>query len=266
MPADGISLSEAATRLGVHYQTAYKWARAGRLPATRVRGAYELDPADVEAFAARRDRPTDPPARRPRQGFGTLAGRLHDHLLAGEEPAARRLVAGLVDNGVSATEVAQEVLAPAMRRIGEGWHAGDVSIPVEHRATAIAERILGELAPNPRGRRRGRVVVATVTGDRHALATTMAATALRDDNWRVEHLGADVPPADIERFGVDHDVDLYVLTVAVPASRPTAEELVQRLGARGAPVLVGTPGATLTELQAAARDLVRKARAAVGNK
>lgn len=181
MPVDGMSLTEAATQLGVHYQTAYKWVRAGRLPATRVRGAYELDPGEVDAFAARRDRPADAPARRPRQGYAALAERLHDHLLAGEEPAAPRLVAGLIDNGVAA-----------------------------------------------------------VTGDRNALATSMAATALRDDNWHVEHLGADVPPAEIERFGMDNDVDLYVLTVAVPAVRSTAEELARRLGARGRPDMNNT--------------------------
>jgi MerR family transcriptional regulator, light-induced transcriptional regulator len=38
--SEPIELAEAADRLGVHYQTAYRWVREGRLPAVRVRGRY----------------------------------------------------------------------------------------------------------------------------------------------------------------------------------------------------------------------------------
>ncbi len=261
-----MSLGEAAALLDVHYQTAYRWVRSGELQASKLRGSYVLDADDVAAFAARRDRPTSPPTRRPRHGFEELADRLLTHLLTGDDVAARRLFDGLIANGVTVTEAAQEVLAPAMRRIGERWHQGEVSIPIEHRATAIAERILGEHAPNPRGRRRGRVAVAAVAGDRHGLATTMAATALREDNWHVEHLGADVPPDEIEGFGTTHGVDLYVLTVATDDAHTTAGALARRLTERGVPTLIGTPGSTLAELQHEAREAVQAARRGVRNK
>lgn len=253
MDADAIALADAAERLGVHYQTAYKWVRTGRLPAVTVGGRYRIRPTDLDRFAAKRLHGARPRARRPRHGFDELADRAHRHLVAGEELELRRLVAGLVEQGVSLTTTVQEILVPALRRIGEAWHAGDLGISVEHRASAIIERLLGEHFPTPRGRRRGTAVVAALAGDRHALPTSMAAAALREDNWHVHHLGADVPGEEIHRFCADHPVDLVVLTVTDPAIAGTAAELAERFASCPEKVLVGAPGATLTDLRARAR-------------
>ena len=114
-----ISLQTAADRLGVHYQTAYQWVRAGELPAQRIHGRYSLDPKAVEALRLRRSRPAAPRVRRPRSGFGALAEQAGAQLSAGDERGLRQLVARLVDDGVSMTTIAESVLAPGLRRIGE---------------------------------------------------------------------------------------------------------------------------------------------------
>ncbi len=49
-----MNLKEAAHHLGVHYQTAYKWVRAGELVAVRVGGRYEVSKAAIERFEATR--------------------------------------------------------------------------------------------------------------------------------------------------------------------------------------------------------------------
>lgn len=49
-----MNLKEAAHVLGVHYQTAYKWVRAGELVAVRVGGRYEVSPAAIQRFEAAR--------------------------------------------------------------------------------------------------------------------------------------------------------------------------------------------------------------------
>jgi excisionase family DNA binding protein len=49
-----VNLKQAAGRLGVHYQTAYKWVRSGTLSAVRVGGRYEVSEAAIEQFTARR--------------------------------------------------------------------------------------------------------------------------------------------------------------------------------------------------------------------
>ena len=254
MSDDGIELQAAANQLGVHYQTAYKWVRSGQLPAAMVRGRYLIDQRAVAAFVAQRDRPRSPAPRRPRTGFAVLADRAYDHLIDGSERQARAIVAGLVDDGVALTTVMQEVLVPALRRIGAEWQAGRLAIPVEHQASAIVERIIGGHHPTPRGRRRGTAVVAALSNDRHALPTSMAAAALREDNWHVHHLGADLPGDDLVCFCDTHALDLAVLTVTAREVAARAEHIATRLDARGVRTLVGRPGGSLGELQRLARD------------
>ncbi|MBU6317904.1 MAG: cobalamin-dependent protein, partial [Acidobacteria bacterium] len=134
------------------------------------------------------------------------------------------------------------------RAIGQAWHDGALPIWVEHRASAIVERTLGELSPNPRGRRRGVAMVAAVSGDRHSLPTTMAAVALREVNWYVHHLGADMPGDELVRFCAEHAVDVAVISVTNPEVACLAASTAQQLRQAGTPTVVGGPGRSLDDL------------------
>ena len=158
--------------------------------------------------------------------------------------AARRLT----EEGAPIVDLIQEVLVPPLHRIGQQWNDGTVTIWAEHRASAIVERMLGELAPNPRGRRRGVAVVAAVSGDRHSLPTTMAAVALRSDNWHVHHLGADLPSEQLIAFCTEQEVALAVITVTQLDVQRVADATALELRAAGTPTIVGGAGHDLDEL------------------
>ncbi|MFM7891249.1 MAG: helix-turn-helix domain-containing protein, partial [Actinomycetota bacterium] len=49
-----VSLHEAARRLKVHYMTAYRYVRSGRLPARQQNGEWQVLLADVQQFAESR--------------------------------------------------------------------------------------------------------------------------------------------------------------------------------------------------------------------
>ncbi|HET9729890.1 MAG TPA: GAF domain-containing protein [Acidimicrobiia bacterium] len=51
---ESVNLKTAARRLGVHYQTAYRWVRSGRLVAVKVGSGYEISDAAVERLQALR--------------------------------------------------------------------------------------------------------------------------------------------------------------------------------------------------------------------
>jgi MerR family transcriptional regulator, light-induced transcriptional regulator len=250
---ESLDLAAAAERLGVHYQTAYQWVRNGSLPAARVRGRYRIDAAALDEFARQRDEPHPIPTRaRPRR-WDQLAARFERCLLDGREGELRRMTMSLHDQGVPITELLRHLFVPALRAIGDGWVAGAVTIPEEHRASAMIGRLLGELDPNPRGRRRGRVVVAALSGDQHDLPTALAAAALREDRWNVEHLGSDMPSEEVIRFANQVDADLVVLTVTNLESTADAARTQRRLERAGRRTIVGRPGSSLDDLVEAAR-------------
>jgi methanogenic corrinoid protein MtbC1 len=82
----------------------------------------------------------------------------------------------------------------------------------------------------------------------------MATAALREDQWQVHHLGADIPPEELVDFCADHTVDLVVLTVTNPDVAEDAEHLADRLRAAGTRAIVGAPGRPLSDLLTAARN------------
>ncbi len=256
LPDTALDLDDVAAEVGVHYQTVYRWVRAGKLPADMVDGRYRVRRHELDAFLEARATPT----RHTAPGAARLAraaDKMHTALVAGDENTARDLAQAIVTERTPVAELIQAVLVPPLIQIGQEWHDGNLSIWVEHRASAIAERILGEVAPRPRGRKRGTVMVASVSGDRHSLPTTMAAVTLRDNNWLVHHLGADMPPDELIKFCSEFDVDVAVLTLANPECRDLAEHTGAKIETAGTPVIVGGPGRTLDELLEQVRDVAR---------
>jgi MerR family transcriptional regulator, light-induced transcriptional regulator len=251
-PTDDVALdlAEAARELGVHYQTAYRWVREGALRAVKVGKSYRVERRDLDRFAQRRERGTAP---RPLQvrDWDHQVERLYAALREGEERVANELVDRLVGGGVSPVELCDELLAPALHRIGEEWASGANTVADEHRATAICERLLARL-PARRTRVRGTVVVAAPAGEHHALPAHMAAIALRYDGWRVHDLSTDVPSGDLAAFLQRERPALLVLSTTMP--NPDATATAHRAADELAiPVLIGGPGRRLDELVAAAR-------------
>lgn len=251
--AERIDLQAAARRLGVHYQTAYRWVREGRLSAVRVRGRYELGTDDVDAFARQRDAPVPATARRGRREWARSADRLLHALCDGDERAASAVVARLHDQGETVLEVLDRVVVPALTVIGERWAAGQLSVAHEHRASEIVSRLLAGIDRRRPGRPRGAVVVAAPAGEQHGLPVDMAAAVLREDGWSVELLGRDVPDDALRSFVTGLAPDLVVLTVTTTDRADAAEEIAAELTGAGHDVLVGEPGRTLAELVHTAR-------------
>ena len=247
-----MDLQGAAGELGVHYQTAYGWVRDGTLPAQKRGGSYEVDPDAVAALRSERERPRTATGRPVRvRDWDPKVDRLYDRLAAGDELGARAVLERLDD--VDSVTVCDNLIAPAMRRVGDAWAAGYLSVAEEHRAAAICERLLARRAGNRPGRPRGVAVVATPPREEHGLPAVMAAAALRDDHWRVNHLGVGVPPDDLVALAKAVEADLAVLPVTLPYAAAAGERLAARLRREGIPTLVGRPRATLDELIERAR-------------
>jgi excisionase family DNA binding protein len=248
--AKHVDLASAAQLLGVHYQTAYAWLRSGSLRARKVGKRYEIDLAELERFQRHRAAGRPPRAVQVRT-WTSHVDRLHAALVSGDERAAQDVVGRLASGGIGTPELCDELLAPALRRIGDDWASTRCSIADEHRASAICERLIARL-PARRTRARGTAVVTTPPGERHGLPALMAAAALRYDGWRVHHLADDLPVDELREFVRRHDPDLVVLSTTksrgVEGTRRAVEDLAK-------PALVGAPGRTVGELVTAAQQI-----------
>ena len=246
-----MDLRQAAAALDVHYQTAYGWVRDGTLPARMLGGIYDIEPDAVAALRAERSTPRPPAPPVHVQDWNAQAERRYRLLREGDELGARARLERL--DGIDTVTVCDCMISPAMRRIGDAWAAGEISVAEEHRAAAICERLLARRTGHRPGRPRGVAVVATPPREGHGLPAVMAAAVLRDDHWRVNHLGVGVPTDDLVTLAHAVRADLAVLPVTWPEAAPAAKRLAARLRREAVPTLIGRPGATLEELVESAR-------------
>jgi excisionase family DNA binding protein len=247
-------LRDAADTLGVHYQTAYGWVRQGTLPARKTPRGYEVSEGDVRELMARRAVGVEPPQQVRVRDSGAQAHRLYEALAVGDEASARRDFARLAA-GSPLAGLCDRVIAPALRRVGTAWAAGELSIAAEHRATAICERLIAARLQQPQGRPRGVAVVTTPPGERHALPALMAAACLREDRWQVHHLAADLPTDEVITLAADTGASLIVLSSATAGAVRTAGQQLREIRQRlpEVRVLTGRPGDTLSRLRELAR-------------
>ncbi len=191
MAGRSLTLTEAADELGVHYMTVYRYVRTGRLPATRVGGAWQVASDDLDLV-----RRAGPGGRQRHQaGAVALPRQLESRLVAGDESGAWTLIESSLASHMKPDDLLLDVIGPSLSSIGTRWERGELSIADEHQASAVAIRLVSRLGARfvRRGVKRGTVVLAAPSGERHAAPIAMAANLLRWRGFDVVELGADTP-------------------------------------------------------------------------
>lgn len=237
-----VDLQEAARRLNVHYMTAYRYVRTGRLPAVQQDGRWWVATADLKHARPGRQRTGRSGAR-----AAQSVSRLRDRLVAGDEPGSWRILESALVAGGGPRAAVLQLLAPAMREVGDHWATGQLSVGDEHRATAVATRLVGRLSPafaRP-GRSRGSVLLACVPGETHALPVAMLSLVLRGEGYQVIDLGGDTPADSIAAAVPAAGRRLRAVGLSVSTSRRSAEigDAVEAVRSTpwGGPLLIGGP-------------------------
>ena len=239
---NNISLTEAAERLGVHYMTAYRYVRTGRLPAHKEGGEWRVDPDDLDVV--HQPSPAPSSSRRRRTDYPR---RLEDRLVHGDEAGAWALLEGAMASGMTPDDVYRTVIAPAMDSIGARWERTELTVDQEHLASNVVLRLIGRLGPRfaRRGRKRGTIVVGAPPGDSHGIPTAMAADLLRDKGFEVIDLGADVPAPSFAHAvrGAQRLVGVGLCATTADNDENIQDALTAIRAATDAPVVLGGLGA-----------------------
>jgi methanogenic corrinoid protein MtbC1 len=149
-----------------------------------------------------------------------------------------------------------EVILPYLRRLGDYWERGEVTVGQEHFASNL---LRGRLLGVARGWGRGegpRALLACAPGELHDLPLIVFGLALRQRGWRIAFLGPDTPVATVAETAERLQPALVVVSGAVPGRLEAAaaelaalarayplalagvdatDDLAQRLGCRALP-------------------------------
>jgi len=181
----------------------------------------------------------------------------HTHELDGSN-LERVLRLAIARHGLS--DFVDHVVPPLMRRIGNEWREGRLSVAHEHLATAVVLAIIFEsMRVVPEQATAPRMLVATPSGERHAIGAALAALSASLDGWKVIYLGVDVPARDIVTAAVSSGAQVVALSVVQSENLgPVFAELraIRDSLAANIPLVVGGAGAIAISAELKAAGLV----------
>jgi diguanylate cyclase (GGDEF)-like protein/PAS domain S-box-containing protein len=177
--------------------------------------------------------------------LGITASAFLDAILCGDRHAALEIVEDAISGGARHLDIYEDVIAETLHTIGTLWEQNRISIAQEHIATTIAQFVIASLSEQPARTSpyRGKMIVASVPGDRHQIGAALVAEAMERHGWRVCSLGANLPPGAILEMTANTLPDVLCISTTLVASLPSTVELIKavrvRLGQRVPRIVLG---------------------------
>jgi excisionase family DNA binding protein len=205
-----VSTAQVAKALGVSVTTVKRWVDDKILPAHRTAGGHrKLLLTDVVRLAREGDLPdanlsrldralAERSAADPQQ----LVESLVEALRHGNGPAVRGIIQGAYHAGTTIDTMADEVISPALAKIGHEWESGTIDVMHEHRGTQLIAAAVFELKAvidRHAHRERPRAVGGAIEGDHYMLPSLLAQMALLDCGWDAVNVGPNTPFASFEK-------------------------------------------------------------------
>jgi DNA-binding transcriptional MerR regulator/methylmalonyl-CoA mutase cobalamin-binding subunit len=108
----------------------------------------------------------------------------------------------------------EEIVPDLMRQIGDEWRAGHLNVAHEHLASAAVLAVVFEaIRAVPETPSAPRLLVATPSGEHHAVGSALAAATAALEGWTIVYLGVDVPSSDIAAAAVATGARAVALSV-----------------------------------------------------
>jgi len=133
-------------------------------------------------------------------------------------------------------DVCGELILPGLKKVGELWNKGEISVQQEHFTSEIAARKLQTLissAPNPVHNQR--ILLGNPPGENHTIGLLMMALLLKNRGWPIIYLGGNVPLDDLLNTVNESNVDLAVMNASRLITSAALLEAIQILAKNGTP-------------------------------
>lgn len=248
---------QAADLLDLSESTIRRWCDAGLVPIQKTAGGHRrIESQSLLRFAREQGLQIVDASPLSTAGRG---GRLHDpavlakqfyqELISGDESSVEQFIQGVLDRTGDCARICDEIITPAMHRIGDEWEKDQLKIYREHAATQRAllaiTQARARFAPLPSDA--PVAICAALPGDPYALAPAMCSLVMREAGFLTVSLGPNTPPDEILVAAIELSAVAVTVSVSVSPADPTElAALCQR--AQAARVRVALGGGQLSPL------------------
>ena len=160
---------------------------------------------------------------------------LAEKVVAGDKDGLEDLLSILLSRRPAAS-IINQLLVPAMRRVGELFGRGEMLLPFVLQSAEVMKRSVDYLAPfmEKAEREEGRrILLATVAGDVHDIGKNLVDIILSNNGYRVVNLGIKVPAETIIEKARELRVDAIGLSGLLVKSALVMRENLPQFAAAG---------------------------------
>jgi 5-methyltetrahydrofolate--homocysteine methyltransferase len=178
---------------------------------------------------------------------------LQKAVIEGDVDEAPRLVQQHLDEGVSAADILDNGLIPAMDEVGAMFAKGDLFIPemlVSAEAMQEGLALLKPLLVEGVSGGKGTVVIGAVKGDLHDIGKNLVVLMLEGAGFNVVDLGNDVAPEAFVAAATEHKADVVGMSALLVTTMPQMRRTVEAMHEAGVAAKAIVGGAPLTQAYA----------------
>lgn len=167
---------------------------------------------------------------------------LEQALLEVDSVAANRLIAS-ARHKQDAMVIIEELIVPALDRIGLGWEKGDVALSQVYMSGRIVERIVDELLPStdPDRKNQPKMAIATLQ-DYHLLGKRIIYSTLRACGYTLLDFGRATVDELVELI-IKESIELILISTLMLPSALEVKDLRHKLDAKGIKLKIIVGGA-----------------------
>lgn len=165
-----------------------------------------------------------------------LLARLRESILETDPEAAAAAAQAAVDGGVSPMD-AIGVASEAIIEIGDLFERGDLYLPslmLAGEAMKLSMEVLSpHLSAKEASTKKGKVVIAAMSGDIHDIGKNLVATMLSVHGYEIIDLGVNVPPMEIIDAAQREKARFIALSALMTTSMPYQRDVLDLLKEMG---------------------------------
>lgn len=177
---------------------------------------------------------------------------IYEAVLGGRARPTRQLVQEALGAGLSAAQIFNDGLLPAIIEAGRRFERKDYYIPdlvLAGRAMSFGMEVLAPHLRQGDVERQGKAVIGTVEGDLHDIGKSLVCIMSEGAGFEMRDIGVDVPAETFVQAVRDEKPDILMLSALLTTTMPAMHQVIEALEEAGlrheVEVMVG--GAPVTE-------------------
>lgn len=160
---------------------------------------------------------------------------IYQAVLNGDMSSAQEGVHSALDAEISAGDILQTALIPAMGEVGKLFEEGEYFVPemlIAARAMKAGLEIIKPLLVDSGIEPIGKVAIGTVKGDLHDIGKNLVAMMMEGAGFEIMDLGTDVSPDDFVNAAKE-GANIIGLSALLTTTMPSMEQTIQAIEAAG---------------------------------